>query len=84
MCRNLYRRCSSKHCINSGAVKLVGDKAINVNDRVVFSIDKCYTLVLNAGCFDSAVRLRAGSLCGVLIMLIRHALHAFEKYGRDS
>ena len=41
----------------------------------------CYTLVLNAGCFDSAVRLRAGSLCGVLIMLIRHGLHAFEKYG---
>ena len=45
-------------------------------------IYSCYTLVLNAGCFDSAVRLRAGSLCGVLIMLIRHALHAFEKYGR--
>ena len=44
----------------------------------------CHTLVLSAGCFDSAVRLRAGSLCGVLIMLIRHALHAFEKYGRDS
>ena len=45
---------------------------------------ECYTLVLNAGCFDSAVRLRVGSLCSVLIMLIRHALHAFEKYGRDS
>ena len=50
----------------------------------IFNERYCYTLVLNAGCFDSAVRLRAGSLCGVLIMLIRHALHAFEKYGRDS
>ena len=44
----------------------------------------CYTLVLNMGCFDGAVRLRAGSLCGVLIMLIRSALHAFEKYGRSQ
>ena len=41
-------------------------------------------LVLNTGCFDSAVRLRAGSLCCVLIMLIRRALHAFEKYDRTQ
>ena len=42
----------------------------------------CYTMVLNTGCLDSAVRLRAGSLCCALIMPRRRALHAFEKYGR--
>ena len=42
----------------------------------------CYSLVLSTGCLDSVVHLRAGFLCGVLIMLIRRALHAFEKYGK--
>ena len=39
----------------------------------------CYTLVLNTGCLDSAVRLRAGSLCCVLIMPRRRVARGRER-----